>query len=91
MRSFEVSLELENVSKRSTLKKIKSIVIRPIFIGTIIFAILFTIVMLTKLVTFLFSSNALFNLNLYDITFAMIGFCIGFSIDLLLKLRNILK
>jgi hypothetical protein len=91
MRSFEESLELETLPKRTSMhKQLKFVVFRPMLVGTVIFAVFFSTVMLTKLITYLISSSSLFNLNLHDIAFALIGFSIGFLVDFSIKLKRLL-
>ena len=72
------------------LKRFRLFVLRPILIGLFSFAIFFTVVLITKISTYIFAENSIFNLNIYDILFALIGFAIGFLIEFLLQVRRII-
>ena len=89
MRTFEESLELETTKHKQKLwEKIKNLALRPIITGILIFITFILVVLVTKLFSYILSSNVPFTFNIYDFTFAMIGFGIGFLINFLINLRK---
>ena len=90
MRTFEESLELETTKhKQKFIQKIKSLALKTIITGILIFVTFFLVVLVTKLFSYILSSNLPFSFNIYDFTFALVGFGVGFLINFLINLRKI--
>jgi len=62
--------------------------IRPFKIGALVFSIFFSVILFTKLITYLTSIVLTFNLNIYDVLFSLIGFGVGFLIEFSLQIRK---
>lgn len=85
------SLEFDIEESRARfLNRIKTFVLKPFILGLFTFAIFFTTILSTKLLAFLFTDNAIFDLNIYDVLFSIIGFFIGFMLKFFLQLRRLL-
>ncbi|MCB9206964.1 MAG: hypothetical protein H6610_09695 [Ignavibacteriales bacterium] len=91
MNNFHSSLDYEEFeSKSHLLNRFKQYVIKPTFIGLFVFSIFFSIILVTKITTFLLTENTIFSLNIYDVLFALIGFIIGFFIEFLLQVKRLI-
>ena len=75
-------------SNTQIINRFKLFVLKPIFIGLFTFSIFFTTILITKILTYSLNDHEVFNLNIYDILFALIGFGLGFLIEFILRLRK---
>ena len=91
MKEIRNSLDYDSSeSRRLLLKRFKLFVIKPTLIGLFAFSIFFTTILVTKVTTYILAENSVFNLNIYDVLFALIGFAVGFLIEFLLQIRRTL-
>lgn len=89
MKEIRNSLDYDSSESRPLLlKRFKMFVIKPLLIGLFAFSIFFTTILVTKVTTYLLAENSVFNLNIYDVLFALIGFAVGFLIEFLLQIRR---
>ncbi len=89
MKDTRTSLERDDKEQISIpVSRLKMYFIRPISVGLFAFSIFFTVILVTKIIMYVLSEGASFNLNIYDIIFSVIGFTIGFLIEFLLQLRR---
>lgn len=89
MKEIKDSLNYDSSeSSDLLLKRFKMFVIKPAFIGLLAFSIFFTTILVTKITTYVLAENSVFNLNIYDVLFALIGFAVGFLIEFLLQVRR---
>lgn len=75
-------------SESKLLNRFKTFALTPFFWGTFVFAIFFSVILLTKLFSYFLSDNALFTLNIYDMLFSLIGFGVGFLIEFTIQIRK---
>jgi uncharacterized protein YacL len=91
MKEIRNSLDYEaSESNSRLLVRFKLFALRPIIIGLFAFSIFFTTILVTKVTTYLLVENSIFNLNIHDVLFSLIGFALGFLIEFLLQIRLIL-
>ena len=91
MRDLNNSLDYNAVeSEKQLLNRFKSFFLKPIFVGLFVFSIFFTTILATKDATYLLAESSYFNLNIYDVLFAMVGFGVGFLVEFLLQIRRTL-
>ncbi len=83
--SFEESV---NSIEETTKSKINSFLVKPIKMGFLYFAILFSIILFVKMVNYLSAENAFFVLNIYDVLISIVGFSLGFILEFALQLRK---
>jgi hypothetical protein len=74
-------------NKSQYLISFKKYLIMPIVAGFNGFCIIFSLVLVLKLLSFLLSSNAVFNLDLLDLMYGLTGFTLTFLVDFLKKLH----
>ena len=92
MSKFQNQYDYEvNESNIQVINRFKLFFLKPIFIGLFTFAIFFTTILITKILTYLLSEHVLFSLNMYDVLFALIGFGVGFIFEFALNIRKILS
>ena len=93
MREIRPPLDqTESELKNNISVKLKIYLFRPMLVGLFTFAIFFSVILFTKIITYLMNENPTFILNIYDVIFACIGFFIGFLVEFLLQIRkNILR
>lgn len=90
MKNLQTTVDLEVIeSNRKLYNRFKLFVLKPLLIGLFTFAIFFTTILITKTTTYLFS-DSLFNLNIYDVLFALLGFLLGFLLEFLLQVRKMI-
>ena len=78
----------EEESSKNALLRLKKFILRPAYVGLFIFSIFFSVILFTKIITYLMNENIAFILNIYDVLFAFIGFLIGFLVEFLLQIRK---
>lgn len=82
---FENSLE----SSQSVLKsRFNSYLLTPIKMGFLSFSILFSIILFVKLINYLAATETIFVISIYDIMISIIGFALGFLLELTLQIRK---
>ena len=87
----EINSQFESAEEENSkiaLRRLKLFVLRPIFVGLFTFSIFFSVILFTKIITYLMNENATFILNVYDVLFAFIGLLIGFLVEFLLQIRK---
>ncbi|MCW8848355.1 MAG: hypothetical protein OQJ81_00140 [Melioribacteraceae bacterium] len=90
MRNIQNPYDYEIIeSNTQIINRFKLFVLKPVFIGLFAFSIFFTTILITKILMYTFNEHAVFNLNVYDILFALIGFGLGFLIEFILSIRKI--
>ena len=90
MKNINNSLNYNVIESRSPIfHRLKSFVLKPIFVGLFTFSIFFTTILITKVATYLLVEGSFFSLNIYDVLFAWIGFGVGFLVEFLLQVRRI--
>lgn len=90
MRDIQNPYDYELIeSNAQIINRFKLFVLKPIFIGLFTFSIFFTTILITKILMYAFNEHAVFNLNIYDIFFSLIGFGLGFLIEFILRMRKI--
>jgi len=82
---FENSIESTQVVGKS---KIKSFLLIPIKMGFLSFSILFSIIIFVKLINYLATTESIFVISIYDIMISIIGFGLGFLLELSLQIRK---
>ena len=89
MNNIKTTFDYEiSESDNKLYNRFRTFAVTPVFWGIFIFAIFFSVILLTKLFTFFISESSIFNLNIYDILFSLIGFGFGFLIEFALQLRK---
>jgi hypothetical protein len=56
--------------------------------GFLSFAILFSIILFVKLINYVAASESIFVITIYDVMIAVIGFGLGFLLELTLQIRK---
>ena len=82
-------LENSIESSQSVLKgKFNSFLFTPIKMGFFSFSILFSILLFVKLLNYLAAPESIFVINIYDVMISVIGFGLGFLLELTLQIRK---
>ncbi len=75
-------------SDNKLLNRFRTFAVNPFFWGVFVFAIFFSVILLTKLFSYIISEHTVFTLNIYDILFSLIGFGIGFIIEFSIQIKK---
>lgn len=79
MRDFKSSLDWEEPEPIDILyDRLKLFFLKPFIMGLFLFAVFFSIIVITKMVVYFFSSMGKFDFSINDILFAFLGFALGF-------------
>ncbi|MEE9430294.1 MAG: hypothetical protein V3V16_04590 [Melioribacteraceae bacterium] len=82
---FENSIESSQSISKS---KFKSFFLLPTRMGFLSFAILFSIIVFVKLINYVGATDSIFVIGIYDIMISIIGFGLGFLLELSLQIRK---
>ena len=92
MREFQNHYDYEATeSKVQAINRFKLFVLKPLFIGLFTFFVFFTTILITKIFTYAIHEHTIFNLNIYDVLFALIGFGVGFIFEFAINVRKTLS
>ena len=90
MKEIQTPYDYELIESNSQIiNRFKMFILKPIFVGLFTFSIFFTTILVTKILMYSFNEHAVFNLNVYDILFALIGFGLGFIVEFILMVRKV--
>lgn len=70
------------------LHRFMNFAVTPFYWGMFVFAIFFSVILITKLIFYFLSEKSIFSLNIYDVLFSLIGFGFGFIIEFTIKMRK---
>ncbi|MCP5063940.1 MAG: hypothetical protein GY936_15950 [Ignavibacteriae bacterium] len=68
--------------------KFISYLLNPIKMGFFSFSILFSIILFVKLLNYFAAPESIFVINIYDVMISVIGFGLGFLLELTLQIRR---
>lgn len=89
MNANKKILENSLDSSQSILKsKINSFLLTPIKMGFFSFSILFSIILFVKLLNYFAAPESIFVISIYDVMISVIGFGLGFLLELTLQIRK---
>ncbi len=67
----------ESIGHETFKENIKTYLVNPLSAGLVGFAALFSLMMMTKLISFVLGINPEFNLGLSDVIYSLVGFLFG--------------
>jgi hypothetical protein len=92
MKKITPSIEFDIINEVVQLKgRFRSFFIRPLVMGLFFFSIFFSVILITKLITYFVGSTLVFGFNIYDILFSFIGFGIGFFTEFVRQVKKVLS
>ncbi len=92
MKKISPTIEYSSIISESFQLKGRfwSFFLRPVFMGLFFFAIFFSVILITKLFTYIVGSTIIFGFNVYDILFSFIGFTVGFLTEFIRQIKRVL-